>query len=561
MSHRRRAPPPEPGPDAWTEEILGAAAPARPLIIIGAGTFLGDIVRLLREHTEFRIAGILDPAPALRGQQIHGIPVRGWLEDLPDDVDAAVIGNPAGAPGFDREAVFRLLARRHIFFPILAAATARHAPDVILRRGTVLLDRVTVAAGATLGENCLLGAGASVAAGAQVADHALVAPAAHVAARAAAGAADAQPRSLAATLARETDNIRDVIQRINWANMEIILVVDAAGRLLGTITDGDIRRGILAGVDLDRPVALIMNRDPVTVPIGAPHGEMLEIMRRRSIRHLPVVDNEGRPVRLERMETLLDELGGQAAVVMAGGLGARLRPLTNDTPKPLLPVGGRPILDHILAGLRDSGIEDVCLSVNYLGDRIREHVGSGRGHQLNVNYIAEKERLGTAGALALLRPRPRRPFLVMNGDLLTRMNFAKLLRFQREHRHDLVMCVRRHALQIPYGVVELRDGLVAGLREKPVQEFFINAGIYVLQPRCIELIPAGRYFDMTDLAQAVLDNGGTIGAFPILEYWRDIGRPEDLQAAGREQAEAETPPDTTTFPAASVPMELVGGGK
>jgi hypothetical protein len=194
-----------------------------------------------------------------------------------------------------------------------------------------------------------------------------------------------------------------------------------------------------------------------------------------------------------------------------------------------LPVGGRPILDHILAGLRDSGIEDVCLSVNYLGDRIREHVGSGRGHQLNVNYIAEKERLGTAGALALLRPRPRRPFLVMNGDLLTRMNFAKLLRFQREHRHDLVMCVRRHALQIPYGVVNCATGWWPLARETGPGILYQRRH---LRPAAAvhRVDSGGRYFDMTDLAQAVLDNGGTIGRS---RYWSTGATSAGRRLAGR----------------------------
>ncbi|OGV46190.1 MAG: hypothetical protein A2X46_12560 [Lentisphaerae bacterium GWF2_57_35] len=339
-----------------------------------------------------------------------------------------------------------------------------------------------------------------------------------------------------ATLARESDSIQEIIRRINWANMEIVLVVAEQGALLGTITDGDIRRGILAGIDSAQPVSIIMNRHPITVPLGAPYHEMLDIMRKRSIRHLPVVDNENRPIRLERIESLLDQLTGQGAIVMAGGMGTRLRPLTNDTPKPLLPVAGRPILDHILGGLRESGIEDVVISVNYLADRIRDHVGNGQEHRLNVNYIAEKERLGTAGALSLVRPRPRRPFLVMNGDLLTKMNFAKILQFQNKHRHDIVMCVRKHQFQVPYGVVDIREGCVTGLREKPVLEQFINAGIYVLNPACIDLIPRNRYFDMTDLIQAVLGQGGSIGAFPIIEYWRDIGNPSDLQAAGREHS-------------------------
>jgi dTDP-glucose pyrophosphorylase len=547
----------QPDPAEWISEPNAAEETPRPLVIIGAGMFLSDLIRLLKDHSEFQTIGILDPAPTLRHQNINGIPVLGWLESLPPEAQAAVIGTPATPQAFDREAVFRILIRRGLSLPILTDASSRCAADVSLSRGTVLLSRASIGKGATIGENCLFGTDAEVAACAHLADHAVLMPSQSISFNEDTRAPQSQPRSLEATLARETDSIQEIIRRINWANMEIILVVAEQGALLGTITDGDIRRGILAGIDSTQPVSMIMNRTPTTVPLGTPYHEMLEIMRRRSIRHLPVVDNENRPVRLERMENLLDRLTGQGAVVMAGGMGMRLRPLTNDTPKPLLPVAGRPILDHILGGLRESGIEDVVISVNYLGERIRDHVGDGKDHHLNVNYIAERERLGTAGALSLIRPRPRRPFLVMNGDLLTKMNFAKLLQFQKKHEHDIVMCVRKHQFQVPYGVVDIREGCVTGLREKPVIEQFINAGIYVLNPACIDLIPRNRFFDMTDLIQVVLDQGGSVGAFPIIEYWRDIGNPADLQAAGREHGElgAETAAQNEQTP--RVPVEAI----
>ena len=530
----------------------------RPVVIIGAGTYLSDLVALLRENPDFKIIGILDPNPHLRGQFVNGLPILGWLGDIPRHVNNAVIGNPASPDAFDRESVYRLLARQDIHLPILVSTSCKYPQDLTLRRGALLLNGCVIEPGATLGENCLVGVQAVVESCSTVPNHYTVAPNTRFTRQTREEKNISPPQTLPATLVSPRDTIQEIMRRLNTAAMEIVLVVNDKGALVGTITDGDIRRGMLAGIDADQPVSLIMSRNPVTVPLGTSHQDMLNIMRQKSIRHLPIVDNEQRPVRLERMEFIVDDLTtGQGAIVMAGGQGQRLRPLTENTPKPLLPVAGRPILDRILDGLRDSGIEDVVLSVNYLGDRIRDHVGDGSAHALNVNYVAEQQRLGTAGALSLLRPRPKQPFLVMNGDLLTGVHYDKLLQFQREHDHTLVMCVRRQQTQIQYGVVDIRDGCVTGVREKPTVEHFINAGIYVLKPSCIDLIPQTRYFDMTDLVEAVLTHGGTVGAFPIYEYWRDIGRPEDLQAAALEHMDVRRESEAAIPEPGSVPMEVL----
>jgi len=277
-------------------------------------------------------------------------------------------------------------------------------------------------------------------------------------------------------------------------------------------------------------------------------------MQTHSIRHLPVVDNNRRPVRLEMLTTVLDNLKAQGAIIMAGGLGTRLRPMTSATPKPLLTVAGKPVLDHILENISESGIEDIIISVNYLGRQIREHVGDGRAYELNVNYLSEQKRLGTAGALSLLRPRPRRPFLVINGDLMTNMNFSRLLQFQHDHGYDLVMCVYKQKFSVPYGVVEISNGSVTEIREKPVHEYFINASIYTLKPECIDLIPFNEFFDMPDLVNKVLAKGGTVGAFPIIEYWRDIGTADDLNLAGSEYHQIERNRMKVNHPACEMEM-------
>lgn len=369
--------------------------------------------------------------------------------------------------------------------------------------------------------------------------------------------ASARRKTMLAAIARPEDSMQDIIRKMDWAALEIILVVNDAGELVGTITDGDIRRGILAGSNLDDPAEGVMNRTPIAVPLETPRSEMLDIMKRFSIRHLPVLDNNRRPIRLELLDDVIDDIAGKSAVIMAGGQGQRLRPLTASTPKPLLKVGDRPILDHILKALNNNGIKDVVISVNYLGNLIQDHLGDGRDHSLNVNYVSETKRLGTAGALSMLRPKPTKAFLVMNGDLLTTLNFNAMLRYQKKTGHDMVVCVRKQFVKVPYGVVEVRDGAVSSLREKPVYEHFINAGIYVLEPKCLDLIPEDVYFDMPDLIQKLMDNGYSVGAFPVVEYWRDIGNPEDFQAANSEKMNLDSVVMENETGSSGVPMEVI----
>lgn len=527
---------------ASSEMALPLPAPGsqpKPLFIVGAGVFLHDLIALARTCPEFEIAGILDPSPALKGQNIKGLPVRGWLGDLPEGKIAAVVGTPSAPGAFDREAVFQILLKHGVDLPILRSRASRPAPDVVLRRATILLPESIVKSGASIGENCLLAPMSIIGEGINLPAHTVVMPEQKLLNSHQQKRPKIQPKSLSATLSSKHESIQEIIRMINWAAMEIMLVTDENGALVGTITDGDIRRGILAGIDIRQPVSTIMNPHPITVPLGTSHGEMLELMQTHSIRHLPVVDNNKRPVRLEMMTTVLDNLKAQGAIIMAGGLGTRLRPLTSTTPKPLLSVAGKPVLDHILANIRANGLEDIIISVNYMGQQIKKHVGDGRAYNLNVNYLSEQKKMGTAGALSLLRPRPRRPFLVINGDLMTNMNFSKLLKFQRDHKYNIVMCVYKQKFNVPYGVVEIDNGSVTGIREKPVYEHFINASIYTLEPACIDLVPYNEFFDMPDLINKVLANGGTVGAFPIIEYWRDIGTSRDLTLANMEYHQLE----------------------
>ncbi len=322
---------------------------------------------------------------------------------------------------------------------------------------------------------------------------------------------------------------------------EAALVVDDDGRLRGLVTDGDLRRAFLRGAELSAPVCDIMTSHPFSLPMGTPPEQIRREMVARGIRHLPILDKDDRPVALHLLKDYLGELDAAGAVVMAGGQGTRLRPLTLDTPKPLLRIGDRPILDTILEGLRNHGVQDVMLTVNYLGEQIKQHVGDGQSYGMRIGYVEEEQQMGTAGALALLEPRPVAAFIIMNGDLFTELDYRSFVRFHRTDGNDLTMCVRRHISQIPYGVVTLsaENDQVCSLVEKPEQQHLVNAGIYMVEPHVVDLVPKGEPFDMVRLVHACLANGLRVGAFPILEYWCDIGQHQDMQAARahwREQA-------------------------
>lgn len=332
--------------------------------------------------------------------------------------------------------------------------------------------------------------------------------------------------------------LRDAIAIIDRGARQIALVVDEAGVLIATVTDGDVRRGLLRGLGLDAPVSEVMNRSPLTVRAKDGHEAAHRVMRARSLHHIPIVDDHGRFVDL----AWIDEVSGLVrretqVVLMAGGLGRRLRPLTETVPKPMLPIGGRPILEHILRSFVDQGFYRFLLSVNYKAAMLYEHFGDGSRFGVSIEYLHEKERLGTAGALSLLRERPTQPLIVMNGDLLTSVNFRQLLEFHNEHGGHATMCVREYSVQVPYGVVETDHHRLSGLTEKPIHHFFVNAGIYVIQPEALDLIPTDRMFDMPDLFEALLAKEQPACVFPIREYWLDIGRFDDLERAQMEYGE------------------------
>lgn len=334
------------------------------------------------------------------------------------------------------------------------------------------------------------------------------------------------------------DSIHQAIACIDQNGKGIVLITDEERLLLGTISDGDVRRAVLAGESLDMLVSDLLARkvsspypEPVTAPVGTERADLLRLMQERVVRQVPLLDDNGRVVGLVTMDELLPEqVLPLQAVIMAGGFGTRLRPLTEDLPKPMLPVGDRPLMELIIEQLRQTGIRRVSITTHYLTDKIEEHFGDGHDFGVEINYVTEERPLGTAGALSLMDV-PEEPLLVINGDILTRVDFRAMLNYHRKYNADLTVGVRQYELDVPYGVVECEGPRVQHLREKPRHSFLVNAGIYLLEPAVHRYIPNGERFDMTDLIQRLLEEKRTVVGFPIVEYWLDIGQRADYEQA------------------------------
>ena len=329
-------------------------------------------------------------------------------------------------------------------------------------------------------------------------------------------------------------SLRHAVSVIDRDVARIALIVDEGGVLCGVVTDGDVRRALLAGAELDGPASSAMTKHPVVAPAGMTDDDILELMRRHTVRQVPILDETGRVSDIRVLDLLhKDETDLCPVLIMAGGLGTRLGDLTRKTPKPLMRVGGRPILDLLIEDLASQGFRRILLAVNYRADLIEEHVGDGSRYGVQVTYIHETEPLGTAGAIRLAAAHvSEAEFIVTNADLLTRVNFRELLSFHRRERHQMTVGVIESTLQLRYGLIETKGTRVVAIREKPALKHFINAGIYVLDRELSGLVPEGR-FDMDALIDAAMKRH-VVGCFPIHEYWTDIGEPADLRRAGED---------------------------
>lgn len=349
-----------------------------------------------------------------------------------------------------------------------------------------------------------------------------------------------RPAAVEGFLIAPSTSIRDAMAVIDRNGEGIALVVDADRRLIGTVTDGDVRRVILAGIDLDGAVGALVEHKadlirsvpatPVVASPGMAPAELLQRMTASGVRQLPVVDDEGRVVDVVLFGDLIgDAQAPLSAVVMAGGSGTRLRPLTADTPKPMLPVGGRPLLEHIIDQLRTAGISSVNLTTHYRAEQIVDHFGDGSRFGVDIQYVTEDRPLGTAGSLSAIEADG--PLVVMNGDILTAVDFRALSRFHLEHQADMTVGVRVHELRLPFGVVETNGVEVERITEKPAVRHLVNAGIYVLSPAARAAVTPGEPQSMVDLIERLLADGRRVIAFPIHEDWLDIGDPSAYEEA------------------------------
>ncbi|EDZ63213.1 nucleotidyl transferase [Sulfurimonas gotlandica GD1] len=342
-------------------------------------------------------------------------------------------------------------------------------------------------------------------------------------------------KSFAKVILGKDSNIRDVLEIIDSGDMRIALIVEANNKLIGTVSDGDIRRAFLKGATLDDPIEGIIFKDFTYAKAGDSKDKLIKLAKYNQIYIIPIIDENFILLGIEEVNDLIDTKEyANKVVLMVGGLGTRLRPLTDDMPKPLLKVGNKPILETIIDNFSKYGFKDFILSVNYKSEMIKKHFGNGSRFGVNIEYVQEDKRMGTAGALSLMREKLKDDFFVMNGDLLTNVNYEHLLNYHLNDNAVATMCVKEYDFQIPYGVVNIEHNHITSISEKPIHKFFVNAGIYMLSPSTLEFIPNNEFFDMPTLFDNLIQHKQKSISFPIREYWLDIGEIEEYKKANIE---------------------------
>ena len=329
--------------------------------------------------------------------------------------------------------------------------------------------------------------------------------------------------------------VRKALEIIDAGQMRLALVVDESGSLTGTISDGDIRRALLKGATLEDAVDSYKHTDYIFAQAGDSKDKIINLAKHNQIYQIPIVDKKHKLIGIEELYDLVgDNDKPNTVVLMVGGLGTRLRPLTENKPKPLLEVGNKPILETIIENFSKYGYRNFILSVNYKSEMIEEFFGDGSHFGVHIDYVHETKRMGTAGALSLMESKLTDDFFVMNGDLLTNVNFDHLLNFHEKSSAVGTMCVREYDIQIPYGVVNLNDHLITSIDEKPLHKFYVNAGIYMLNKKALEYIPENEFYDMPLLFEDLIDASLTVVSFPMREYWLDIGELKEYNRANSE---------------------------
>lgn len=334
------------------------------------------------------------------------------------------------------------------------------------------------------------------------------------------------------TLLPTDATVQQAIHSLESSSMQIVLVQSKDGRLFGTLTDGDIRRAFLRGLTLDSRISEIAHRKPLVVPPSMGRDLVLQLMQANRIHQLPVVDSDGRPLGLHVWDEILKpKTLDNHMVIMAGGRGTRLRPHTENCPKPMLEVGGKPMLEHIIERAKVDGFVNFIISIHYLGEMIEDYFGDGSKLEVKIQYLRETSPLGTAGALSLLDFVPNAPFLVTNGDVMTDIHYSDILEFHSRHQAAATMAIRHHELQNPFGVVKTNGLEITGFEEKPIYRSHINAGIYVLSPSSLGQLVVGDHCDMPSLFSRLQAAKLRTIAYPMHEPWLDVGRPDDLLLA------------------------------
>ncbi len=333
----------------------------------------------------------------------------------------------------------------------------------------------------------------------------------------------------------EKSSIREVLQIIKNGAVKIAFVMNGK-KLLGVIADSDIREGLLNNLNLFDSIESIYNKNPLVSYEDDSRQEIIEKALLKKIQQIPILNNKNEVIGVEELDELLRPTPkSNKVILMVGGLGTRLRPLTDEIPKPMLKVGDKPILETIILNFKKYGFTNIIMCVNYKSHIIENYFNDGSEFGVSIEYVYENDRMGTAGALSLLKEIPEKPFFVMNGDLLTNINFEHLLIHHVENKASATMCLRKYEYDIPYGVVELnKDAQIISIEEKPKYNYFVNGGIYLINPDIVRYIPDGEFFDMPSLFEILLKNGRICDSYIIKEYWLDIGRLSDYERANHE---------------------------
>lgn len=333
---------------------------------------------------------------------------------------------------------------------------------------------------------------------------------------------------------RPEEPILHAIERIERSEAKIALIIDDKGKLIGSATDGDIRRGLLHGHTPQSPIKSVMHLSPYSLPLSTPRQQILDMMYSMDVKQVPLINTDGSIAGIATRDRLLGlrhAPRSNPVIIMAGGKGQRLLPITTDIPKPMVEVNGRPILEWIVQRFIQQGFSRFTLAINYLGHMIEDYFGNGERFGCHIDYLREKEFLGTAGALSLFKQTIHEPLLVINGDILASINYGDMLDQHIASKSIATVCARHYRMEVPYGVIQTKDGCLDSIVEKPVREELISAGVYTLSPEALAYVPADRVTDMPALLLALVKDKKKVGVFTLCDEWMDIGRHDDLERA------------------------------